>query len=705
MWPAVADDSWHMTTTADDLLTRISDEFADMSRQMHTLSDDFAALRTALKQQPGTTPHPASRPEHAQPASTTPPTHPQPPASEHHRTVPVSAAPPVAFGYPHGVPDGSATPPRPWGRGHGVPPVPGMPPNPTRLPGGYVPSQLPPPSWRPAPPRPPRPPLTDRIAAAFGKGTIATALAAAGVGVTLIGVVLLLVLAAQAGILHPGIRVAAGAVFAAGLVGTSLWWQRRPSGRTGAVALAATGVAAGYLDVVAAARIYEWLSVPAALGVAAVIAGGGLILSRRWSSQALGLLVVTPIVVLAPVLTEGVDIVLVSFMIVLAAATGWVQLGRDWTWLFLVRMAAPTVPMVLLAGLASVGVGPDESMWSYAVAAGVTLLVGVGSALVALPSSSQPALLAGVTALTALPVLMSGALLDDLSAASLIATSAAALVLVVVAGSRSTGVTTGVREIWAATVALLALVAATTAFNGGVDVVVILGFGLIAAVSARRTTAMARATRVIATVLVVIGGMGTLSLAPPAELAHATALAPGAAATILVQCVLLVGAVWALADMWIASARAHGRRDRSNEQLWWVALGVVSLYAFTQFAVTAGVLAAGTEEGFFAGHLIATVAWMIAAAAALAYASRLPSTVRTPLLAGGLAVVGAAIAKLFLFDLATLDGVFRVLAFIVTGLLLLAMGAWFARSLTEGDDHPADNHVPADGPAQRTGPV
>ncbi|MDY6811910.1 MAG: DUF2339 domain-containing protein, partial [Actinomycetota bacterium] len=529
--------------------------------------------------------------------------------------------------------------------------------------------------------------------------------APAGVGVTLIGVVLLLVLAAQAGILRPEFRVAGGAVFAAGLVGASLWWQRRPSGRTGAVALAATGVAAGYLDVLAATRIYEWLPVPAALGVAAVIAGGGLILSRLWSSQSLGLLVVTPIVVLAPALTEGVDIVLVSFMIVLAAATGWVQLGRDWPWLFLVRMAAPTVPLVFLAALASVGVGPDESMWSYGVAAGLTLLVGVGSALVALPSSSQPTLLATVTALTSLPVLMSGALLDDLSAASLIATSAAALLLVVVGGARSDAVTTGVREIWAATVALMTLVATATAFNGGIEVVVILGFGSIVAVSARRSTSMARATRVIATAFVVIGGLGTFSLVPPADLAYATTLAPGAAATILVQCVLLVGAVWALADMWIRAGRAHGRRDRSSEQLWWVVLGVVSLYAFTQFAVTAGVLAAGTQEGFFAGHLVATVAWMIAAAAALARASRLPSTVRTPLLAGGLAVVGAAIAKLFLFDLATLDGVFRVLAFIVTGLLLLAMGAWFARSLTEGDDRPIEHPAPADHPGRQNGSV
>ena len=35
-------------------------------------------------------------------------------------------------------------------------------------------------------------------------------------------------------------------------------------------------------------------------------------------------------------------------------------------------------------------------------------------------------------------------------------------------------------------------------------------------------------------------------------------------------------------------------------------------------------------------------------------------------------------AKLFLFDLGTLDGIFRVAVFIVVGLVLLGMGAGYA---------------------------
>lgn len=87
-------------------------------------------------------------------------------------------------------------------------------------------------------------------------------LAIAGVAVTLIGVALLLVLAAQAGILRPEIRVAGGAALAAALVGVGVWLYRRPGGRVGAIALAATGIATAYIDVIAITAIYDWVSAP-----------------------------------------------------------------------------------------------------------------------------------------------------------------------------------------------------------------------------------------------------------------------------------------------------------------------------------------------------------------------------------------------------------------------------------------------------------
>jgi uncharacterized membrane protein len=80
--------------------------------------------------------------------------------------------------------------------------------------------------------------------------------------------------------------------------------------------------------------------------------------------------------------------------------------------------------------------------------------------------------------------------------------------------------------------------------------------------------------------------------------------------------------------------------------------------------------------------MAATICWIGMAAALFGYALRLPNRERrTAPITAGLALTAAATAKLFLFDLATLDGIFRVAAFIIVGLVLLSMGAGYARSL------------------------
>jgi hypothetical protein len=112
------------------------------------------------------------------------------------------------------------------------------------------------------------------------------------------------------------------------LVATAWWLSGRPGGRVGAIALAATGVAAAYIDVIAVTTIYHWVPAPLGLVIAAVVGGGGLTLARRWDSQHLGLLVLVPLIVLAPVVTDGITLLLVGFMLALTAASLPVQLGR-----------------------------------------------------------------------------------------------------------------------------------------------------------------------------------------------------------------------------------------------------------------------------------------------------------------------------------------------------------------------------------------
>ena len=148
--------------------------------------------------------------------------------------------------------------------------------------------------------------------------------------------------------------------------------------------------------------------------------------------------------------------------------------------------------------------------------------------------------------------------------------------------------------------------------------------------------------------------------------------------SVLAASLLLVACAVAIA--WSAKVA-----DEEQRSLWWGIAAVVSSYAVTTFTVTAGVLVAGADGGFLAGHMAATICWIGMAAALFVLALRRPRADRTAPIAGGLALTAAATAKLFLFDLGTLDGMFRVGAFIVVGLVLLGMGAGYARSLVQQD--------------------
>ena len=134
----------------------------------------------------------------------------------------------------------------------------------------------------PLPPPAPRRPLRAWLASLSG----ARLLAWTGAGVTLLGVVLLLALAAARGWFAPPVRVAAGAVLGLALVGLGARLHRRPSSRTGALAVTGTGIATLYLVVAAATALYGYLPVPAGLLLALLVAAGGLALADRWKRGA-----------------------------------------------------------------------------------------------------------------------------------------------------------------------------------------------------------------------------------------------------------------------------------------------------------------------------------------------------------------------------------------------------------------------------------
>lgn len=172
-----------------------------------------------------------------------------------------------------------------------------------------------------------------------------------------------------------------------------------------------------------------------------------------------------------------------------------------------------------------------------------------------------------------------------------------------------------------------------------------------------------------------------VSYAPPASLVRATLLSTPDAVAVLASSILLIAALVAIVWSW----EGRGVVDSDAVRVLLASLSVVVIYAVTTFTVTAGVLAGGATGGFFAGHMAATICWIAMAAALFVFAARRPRDDRSLPIAGGLALVAGSVAKLFLFDLGTLDGMFRVAVFIVVGLVLLGMGAGYARLLAQQD--------------------
>lgn len=536
----------------------------------------------------------------------------------------------------------------------------------------------PPPVYWPYPPQPyPTPTPTPVVAPPVARreppsNWIGKALAAAGVAVTLIGVVLLVVLAAQAGLLAPPVRVAGGVVLAGALVGAACRLRRRPGGDVGSLALAATGIATAYIDVLAVTTIYDWLPAAAGLLLSAVIGGGGLILARRWGTEALALLVLVPLIVLAPVVAGGITLLLVGFLLVLSAATLPVQLGRDWVWMFAARTVAGSAPVML--ALVGVALGSGRDPWLVGASA-LAALLSLGSALILLPPSGHRLGMALVAAFGALPVLAVGAATQDGVAALMAAALSAAVLAIVVPPDLIPGVSAPVRQVWAALSAVSALVAVGVGFAAPVAGPVLLSMAVLAAVAGRHSAAAQWSAALFGGV----GGLYQLSMAGPATLTSATVLTTPHAISVLISSLLLGG--YAAVQCWSARLRL----DRDLVRLLLSGAAMVLVYAVTAFTVTAGVFIAGPDGGFLAGQMAATICWIAMAAALFGYAARRPRTDRSLPIGAGMALVAAAVTKLFVFDLGTLDGMFRVAVFIVVGLVLLGMGAGYARLLSQQD--------------------
>ncbi|MEC3958254.1 DUF2339 domain-containing protein [Nocardia sp. CDC153] len=669
------------------LIARLSTEFTSLSEHLNVLGRDLETLRCQVvaenartAQQPTPPPAPVATPEAT--GATMP-------------TVPSGGAPTAWNPFPAAQTAGTGQNPPPAPAP--VPPVPTAAAQPQATGGPWQAQPVAPvggwrqPTYQPTPrlpqqrnrayARPIRTPWWQR------EGIISRVLAVAGVAVTLIGVVMLLVLAAQAGFFGPVPRVVAGALFSGALVAIATRVAAKAGGKVGGIALAATGIAGGYLDVVAVTSIYHWLNPVVGFVVALGIAAGGVALAMRWGSQALAVLVVLGAALLAPFVSTEL-VVLLGFLIVLQIAALPVQSVRDWPVLHLVR-TLPAALTTLLAVAATALTGDDTSVLRIELlaAASVIAVAGLAGAVLAGRQRAGDVTASLSFAAATLPLLAAPVMFDR-TGSILVSASFAAVLLVTAAlpwipklggALRIPGhlaVVSGLAGAFALLEACLGISRVQT-LPVALSVV---AMGFLAVAGQQRS----RVAGALGAAYGVLAGMTFCYRADPGTLAGRTEAEAHLGISTALSALMIL-AVPAVAG-WCA--RRLGLLDReSNATVLSVFAGLVGLYAVTTLTVSLGV-ATGNPDGFRAGHGIATVVWMATATGALLYGLR--SLSRTPqrakvALAAGLLVTAAALAKLFLFDLATLDGLLRAGAFLVVGVLLLLVGTRYARAFADMD--------------------
>ncbi|TCK00606.1 putative membrane protein DUF2339 [Nocardia alba] len=539
----------------------------------------------------------------------------------------------------------------------------------------------------PMPMRGPRVPWWQR------EGVISRVLAVAGVGVTLVGVLMLLVLAAQAGFFGPVARVIAGAAFSVVLVGIGWRVFGRPGGRVGGIAMVATGIAGLYLDAVAVTGYYRWVPVGVGLAVALVVALVGVGIAVRWQSQPLAVGVVVGAAILSPALTT--ELLLLGFLVVLQSAGVPVQLRRDWPVLHVVR----TLPVVLavlgmaaLSGLEGAISGEQaHQRQGLLVAAIAGAVVGLVGALLAVRRRPGDITASITIALTALPVLATATLFDRVVSASVTAVLAAVLLglaATTLIPRRPTEGSAPVRParhtaLVAGLTGAVALLQTCTMATGGHPR--LLPTTLFAVALAFLAVAAASRTRVAAGLglaFALLGGLVMLAIATPETLALQRLAVAGLDVATAVAAVVGLGVAAMVA--WTVP-RLPRCDDPALVTGVWIAVSIAGLYYVLVAAVSLGV-SSGGADGFIIGHSLATIVWMVVATGSLFYGlRRLASSpaVAKVCLVSGLLVAAAALAKLFLFDLATLSGLVRVIAFLAVGILLLLTGTRYARAFAE----------------------
>lgn len=483
----------------------------------------------------------------------------------------------------------------------------------------------------------------------------------------LIGVVFFLVIAVDRGWIGVEARVALAFAGSTLLLAAGVFLYERRGQTDAAVVAVATALASLYASLTYATAAKDVVGAEAGLVVAAVIGAAGAAIAIRWSSQIVAAFALLGALA-APVLVDsGTSTLALAFTSVALAATVAVLVWQRWGWLALGAfvLTAPQLafwaddrdglllPLLVLA-----------LFWCAFVVAAIGYELRVPTSKLRVSSASVLLLNAAFTAG------LGWALVDDRGSGD----GATTWILAVTVAYILLGAF-GFRQRMSAEIAAL-LVAIGVALSGVTLALALDGPALVVGWSAEAVilTWVAGRTGEQRALVFALGFLGLAALhtvsdeAPPnALLDGVESLGPALAATLSVGvAALLMGLLVDRRDLWMLLFAVAGVAF-----VYAASLGIVDLIQGDQ--VERSQTAQVVLSAFWAGlGLLVIVVGLVRDVRELRY--------------GGLVLLGLGVAKLFLYDLAELNEIYRVLSFVAVGLLLLT-GAYAYQRVRSTERH------------------
>jgi uncharacterized membrane protein len=483
----------------------------------------------------------------------------------------------------------------------------------------------------------------------------------------LIGVIFFLVIAVDRGWIGVEARVALAFVGSTLLLAAGVFLYERRGQTDAAVVAVATGLASLFASLTYATAAKDVVGTEAGLVVAAVIGAAGAAIAIRWSSQIVAAFALLGALA-APVLVDsGTSTLSLAFTSVALAATVAVLVWQRWGWLALGAfvLTAPQLafwaddreglllPLLVLA-----------LFWCAFVVAGIGYELRVPTSKLRVSSASVLLLNAAFTSG------LGWALIDDRGSDD----GATTWILAVTVAYILLGAF-GFRQRMSAEIAAL-LVAIGVALSGVTLALALDGPALVVGWSAEAVilTWVAGRTGELRALVFGVAFLGlavlhtVLDEAPPhALLDGVESLGPALAATMSVGvAALLMGLLVDRRDLWMLLFATAGVAF-----VYAASLGMVDVIQGDE--VERSQTAQVVLSAFWGGlGLVAIVVGLVRDVRELRY--------------GGLVLLGLGVAKLFLYDLAELNEIYRVLSFVAVGLLLLT-GAYAYQRVRSTERH------------------